>query len=340
MPQMPRTTHWQKQHRRRRVRSCRLSASLLSTRGRIISAILHSQVCTPPHLFAYYGIAYCSDAEATIPTHVFSLSEAAAREAHETHREALLNHNRRYLMRVYPSGLRVTSSNLDPSFFWQQGAQMVALNWQSCDKGMMLNDAMFADGPGWVLKPEGYRSSSDCSSDAKPVVQTVDLSIEVFAGQQLPLPLGEEKKGFHPYVKCKLHLARVEEESTADGNNTKNEDAVSKNAKTKLRTKTCSGIDPDFGGEKLSFSPATNIVQELSFVRYVGSFMETFFFCLPFLSLCRVICREGIPSRSVSGELARSSTLSADGRSPKVEAIAQIIHRSGALQPGTELLSW
>lgn len=217
---------------------------------------------------------------------------------------------------------------------------MVALNWQSCDKGMMLNDAMFADGPGWVLKPEGYRSSSDCSSDAKPVVQTVDLSIEVFAGQQLPLPLGEEKKGFHPYVKCKLHLARVEEESTADGNNTKNEDAVSKNAKTKLRTKTCSGIDPDFGGEKLSFSPATNIVQELSFVRYVGSFMETFFFCLPFLSLCRVICREGIPSRSVSGELARSSTLSADGRSPKVEAIAQIIHRSGALQPGTELLSW
>ncbi|KAL1986686.1 hypothetical protein VTN96DRAFT_5891 [Rasamsonia emersonii] len=235
--------------------------------GKILQALGELAVYTRAYHFSHF-----TQPEATIPTHVFSLSEAAAREAHETQREALLNHNRRYLMRVYPSGLRVTSSNLDPSFFWQQGAQMVALNWQSCDKGMMLNDAMFADGPGWVLKPEGYRGSADCSADdaSKPVVQTVDLSIEIFAGQQLPLPLGEsgtekEKKAFHPYVKCQLHLAKVEE-STTDRNT--NADAVSKNAKMKLRTKTCSGIDPDFGGEKLSFSPATNIVQELSFVRF------------------------------------------------------------------------
>ncbi|KAL1968314.1 hypothetical protein VTN77DRAFT_2149 [Rasamsonia byssochlamydoides] len=232
--------------------------------GKILQALGELAVYTRAYHFSHFN-----QPEATIPTHVFSLSEAAVREAHETHREALLNHNRRYLMRVFPSGLRVNSSNVDPSFFWQQGAQMVALNWQSCDKGMMLNDAMFADGPGWVLKPQGYRDA-DCSSDAdlKPVTQTVDLSIEIFAAQQLPLPLGNsaKEKSFHPYVKCHLHLCKMEEATAAVKD--RNANVVSKNTKMKLRTKTHSGIDPDFGGEKLTFPPATHIVQELSFLRF------------------------------------------------------------------------
>ena len=33
---------------------------------------------------------------------------------------------------------------------------MVALNWQSWDKGMMLNEGMFAGEQGWVLKPDGF----------------------------------------------------------------------------------------------------------------------------------------------------------------------------------------
>jgi hypothetical protein len=206
-------------------------------------------------------------AEAKIPTHVFSLSEAAVRDVHETQREALLSHNRRYLMRVFPSGLRVTSSNADPSFFWQQGAQMVALNWQRCDKGMMLNEAMFADGPGWAMKPEGLRDGDIDTNDVKsPIVQTVDLTIEIFAGQKLPLPLGNSRsESFRPYVKCRLHVAKIGE-SMADAANKKNNDS---NTKIKLRTKTCSGTDPDFGGEKMAFPSAKEIIQELSFVRLV-----------------------------------------------------------------------
>ena len=103
-----------------------------------------------------YSFKHFSQPEAQIPTHVFSLSEQKVAEMHETQHDSQFDHNRNFLMRVFPSGLRVNSSNIDPAFSWRQGAQMVALNWQSWDKGMMLNEGMFAGEEGWVLKPEGY----------------------------------------------------------------------------------------------------------------------------------------------------------------------------------------
>ena len=68
--------------------------------------------------------------EATLPTHVFSLSEKKLMEVHASSGPTLFSHNRNYLMRAFPSGMRVTSSNLDPAVFWRKGVQMVALNWQ------------------------------------------------------------------------------------------------------------------------------------------------------------------------------------------------------------------
>jgi hypothetical protein len=93
--------------------------------------------------------------EATMPSHIFSLSENAVMEVHEKSARELFDHNRHYLMRAYPSGLRIRSSNLDPAVFWRKGIQIVALNWQNWDEGMMLNEAMFAGTGGYVLKPEG-----------------------------------------------------------------------------------------------------------------------------------------------------------------------------------------
>lgn len=78
-----------------------------------------------------------SQPEATMPTHVFSLSENGIKEVHEKQALDLFEHNRRYLMRAYPSGLRIGSSNLDPAPFWRKGIQIVALNWQNWDEGMM-----------------------------------------------------------------------------------------------------------------------------------------------------------------------------------------------------------
>lgn len=204
--------------------------------------------------------------EASIPTHVFSLSEDAIESSHESDREALLEHNRHFLMRVYPSGMRVTSSNYDPLFAWQQGAQMVALNWQQSDKGMMLNDGMFANGPGWVLKPEFYRSRG--KNSRKGVVSSLDLAIEVFAGHQIPLPLDSSSSlnadDFRPYVTCRLHLCHVDPDTGAAAD-------YRKASKSKARTKSRKGVDPDFEGEKLEFATANNVLEELSFLRLVLS---------------------------------------------------------------------
>lgn len=75
--------------------------------------------------------------EATMPCHIFSLSEKGVKEVHEKQGQDLFEHNRRYLMRAYPSGFRIGSSNLDPAPFWRKGIQIVALNWQNWDEGMM-----------------------------------------------------------------------------------------------------------------------------------------------------------------------------------------------------------
>ena len=94
-----------------------------------------------------------------MPTHIFSLSENGVMEVHQKSAKELFNHNKHFLMRAYPSGLRIGSSNLDPAVFWRKGIQIVALNWQNWDEGMMLNEGMFAGTGGYVLKPEGMGSA-------------------------------------------------------------------------------------------------------------------------------------------------------------------------------------
>ncbi|KAG5950962.1 hypothetical protein E4U53_004096, partial [Claviceps sorghi] len=96
-----------------------------------------------------------TQAEASMPTHIFSLAENKFIEHREKHAEELFCHNRDYLLRAYPSGLRIRSSNLMPTVFWGSGAQIVALNWQQTDEGMMLNEGMFSGTGGYVLKPRG-----------------------------------------------------------------------------------------------------------------------------------------------------------------------------------------
>ena len=211
-----------------------------------------------------YSFKHFSQPEAQIPTHVFSLSEQKVTEMHETQHDSQFDHNRNYLMRVFPSGLRVNSSNIDPAFSWRQGAQMVALNWQSWDKGMMLNEGMFAGEEGWVLKPEGYLGTivkGERKQEASPIKrQAVDLSIALLAAQNLPLP-GDQKHAsrLHPYVKCQLHV---------DQGSAKAIDAEGKSdEKYKRRSATAKGVDPDYLGETLHFSNVLRVVEKLSFIR-------------------------------------------------------------------------
>ena len=98
------------------------------------------------------------------------------------------------MTRVYPAGIRVTSTNYDPIPHWSAGAQLVALNYQTVgkafaalalqtrtltfflDKGIQLNHAMFKlNGRcGYVLKPSWLRGSGDSNSRS-----SVMLSVKV-----------------------------------------------------------------------------------------------------------------------------------------------------------------
>ena len=43
----------------------------------------------------------------------------------------LIKHTQKNLVRIYPKGLRVNSSNYEPHRYWAAGAQVVAINWQT-----------------------------------------------------------------------------------------------------------------------------------------------------------------------------------------------------------------
>jgi hypothetical protein len=169
-------------------------------------------------------------------------------------------------MRAYPKGLRLNSSNIDPALFWRAGVQIVALNWQRWDSGMMQNEAMFAGTSGWVLKPEGYRSTSKEATQKTAVPHhNLDLSIEFLAGQDIPLPPSEDDpKDFKPYIKVELH---VEKHQERDGELVPG-DGKSKGGQYKKKTKSQKTPYPDFGREIIKFEGVKGVTEELTFVRF------------------------------------------------------------------------
>lgn len=207
--------------------------------------------------------------EASYPPHVFSIEESRIMELHTKQQVELFNHNRNYFMRAYPAGFRIDSSNPDPSIFWRKGVQMVALNWQSWDEGMMINEGMFAGEHGWVLKPQAYLSPDPAVVPALEVRRrTLDFRITIFAGQHIPLP-DDDEKGFRPYIKCELHVDKHDDHGAAPSELS----GRNKEGRYKKETPRAKGDHPDFGskGITLSFMGVPNVVEELSFIRYVCS---------------------------------------------------------------------
>lgn len=69
--------------------------------------------------------------------------------------QTFISYNQRQFSRVYPKGTRVDSSNYNPIPLWNVGSQLVALNFQTCDRPMQFNEARFElNGRcGFVQKP-------------------------------------------------------------------------------------------------------------------------------------------------------------------------------------------
>ncbi|KAI5925750.1 PLC-like phosphodiesterase [Camillea tinctor] len=205
-------------------------------------------------------------AAARTASHIFSINETKIMELLASKHDELFAHNRRYFMRAYPRGLRFTSSNPDPSPFWRKGVQMVAMNWQSWDEGMMLNKAMFSGENGWVLKPSGYRSEDDLAPQPGALPRrTFDLIISVLAGQHIPLPEGVvSSRSFRPVVKCELHVEKSE-----DYSNSSNEGGSRpRDVDYKRKTEPGKSNHPEFNNpsSEFHFTGIQRVVEQLSFV--------------------------------------------------------------------------
>ncbi|XP_049883575.1 1-phosphatidylinositol 4,5-bisphosphate phosphodiesterase epsilon-1-like [Pectinophora gossypiella] len=84
-----------------------------------------------------------------------SVNEAIGKKICRKHPMALIAHTETQLVRTYPAGLRIDSSNFDPVMFWSCGVQLVALNYQTEDAAMAVNAAMFESNGclGYVRRP-------------------------------------------------------------------------------------------------------------------------------------------------------------------------------------------
>lgn len=124
---------------------------------------------------------------------------------------------------------------------------------------MMLNTAQFEGSGGWALKPQGYLPQEH--TQPKPRRAIANISVRLYAGQAL----GPDRDVPNAYVKCELHVeSRAEMEE-----NDIPKSGKSKGGEYKRRSSVRHSRDPDFGGEAIDFTDVSQVVPELSFLRYV-----------------------------------------------------------------------
>ncbi|KAL7676860.1 hypothetical protein ACOME3_003108 [Neoechinorhynchus agilis] len=107
-----------------------------------------------------------------------SVDENVGEKLIRTNSGAMKSFCKKYLLRIYPLGLRIDSSNYNPYTHWKYGAQLVALNFQTDKLEMSSNHGLFLDngGCGYVLKPPQYAT---CSAN---------LKLKLISGQHLVPP--------------------------------------------------------------------------------------------------------------------------------------------------------
>lgn len=129
--------------------------------------------------------------ERNIHHHMSSFAENAALGYLKSQAIEFVNYNKRQMSRIYPKGTRADSSNFQPQIFWNAGCQMVALNFQTSDLPMQLNQGKFEynGACGYLLKPDFMRRS-DKTFDPfaeSPVdgVIAAQCSVRIISGQFL-----------------------------------------------------------------------------------------------------------------------------------------------------------
>ncbi|XP_071822234.1 1-phosphatidylinositol 4,5-bisphosphate phosphodiesterase gamma-1-like isoform X3 [Apostichopus japonicus] len=162
----------------------------------------------------------------------------------------LLDYHMYQISRTYPKGQRFDSSNYDPVFAWNCGHQIVALNYQTPDRSMQINQGLFAlNGKcGYVLKPECMRNNNFDPFDRRTLTDqrmAIALSIGIIAARNLP----KSGRGItSPFVEVEICGCSYD-----NGN------------KYKSKTKSSNGLNPVFN-EKCEFDVHN---PDMAFIRFV-----------------------------------------------------------------------
>lgn len=195
--------------------------------SKIISSLGKLGVYTQGLTFSNFTLA-----ESKTFNHVFSIAERKFESlCKDSDQKAQLEkHNMHHLMRVYPSGWRVTSSNPNPLIFWRRGVQMMALNWQTYDLPMQMNGAMFASGSdrlGYVLKPGELREPLSMQEEiSEPSIhglgkiqkKFIRFNVKIISAQQLPRPKGYAPDAtLDPYIEIEMFSAEDKGKGIASG---------------------------------------------------------------------------------------------------------------------------
>lgn len=163
------------------------------------------------------------------PLDMVSFSEGQIGKLIKKGDTAVAQMHTRVFSRIYPSGIRIDSSNYDPVPAWNAGAQIVALNLQTNDEHTVLNRGKFATNgrSGYVLKPACLLPAASAvaadalssivnANDAKAFIKNGvrALRVRIVSARNLPKPdQGEKGDVVDPYVKCCVRGAPCDESS-------------------------------------------------------------------------------------------------------------------------------
>ena len=88
-----------------------------------------------------------------------------------------------------------------PVPFWNVGAQICALNWQTFGGSLQLNEALFSGSDGYVLKPAALRAGG---SGKLSTGRAQKLHLQIAGATDVPVPSGRDVNEIKPYISCTL----------------------------------------------------------------------------------------------------------------------------------------
>ncbi|KAL9254110.1 Phosphoinositide phospholipase C 6-like protein [Drosera capensis] len=145
-----------------------------------------------------------------------SLSEQSLEKATTSYGRDVVRFTQKNILRVYPKGSRIGSSNYKPMVAWSHGAQMVAFNMQGYGKSLWLMHGMFRSngGCGYVKKPDFLISKGphDEVFDPKaslPVKTTLKISVYMGDGWRMDFSKTHFDSYSPPDFYVKLYIVGV-----------------------------------------------------------------------------------------------------------------------------------